>query len=326
MTSHEKHTSPQERADISETPPTINPIDLPSKLLRAAYFVGKVPLKSLRSDPRISYAIYVPEQYCAIHDILQNPENDVPPRLPLVVNVHSTRRDAITCRDSLIDFADKHGVAILAPLFPAGLDSLFDLDSYKLLRTDFLQADLRLLDMLNEVGHIWPGINTDPIILVGFSGGGQFVNRFMYLNPERVSAVAIAAPGQVTKLNVSEPWPKGIKDVDEVFPGEEVNVDAIKQIEDVLLLVGEDDEMSNGQVELLQWLAKRKAKLKGETVEEKLGRMSRVQGVKSLQKDWRKHGIEAKLEIVPGVRHTYRDLLSSLIAWLEDCSAIVDRE
>lgn len=180
--------------------------------------------------------------------------------------------------------------------------------------------------MLNEVGHIWPGINTDPIILVGFSGGGQFVNRFMYLDPERVSAVAIAAPGQVTKLNSSEAWPRGIRDVDEVFPGEEVNVDAIKQVEDVLLLVGEEDEMSDGQAELLRWLAKRKAKLKGETVDEKLARMSRVQGVKGLQKDWRKNGIEARLEIVPGVGHSYQDLLPSLIAWLEDCSAIVDRE
>ncbi|KAF2217821.1 hypothetical protein CERZMDRAFT_80491 [Cercospora zeae-maydis SCOH1-5] len=326
MTSHETRASPQERANISETSPTINPIELPSKLLRAAYFVGKVPIKSLRSDPRISYAIYVPEQYCAVHDILQNPENDIPPRLPLIVNVHSTRRQALVCRDSLIDFADKHGVAILAPLFPAGLDSLFDLDSYKLLRTDFLQADLRLIDMLNEVGHIWPGIVADPIILMGFSGGGQFVHRFMYLNPERVSAVAVAAPGQVTKLNMSEPWPRGIADVEKLFPGEEIDVAAIAQVGDILLLGGEEDTFSGGQVELLQWLAKRKAKLKGETVEEMLSRTSRVQGLKSLQKDWRKHGIEAKLKIVPGVGHSYQDLLPSLIAWLGECSDIVNRE
>ncbi|KAI5366537.1 putative alpha/Beta hydrolase [Septoria linicola] len=325
MGSSDNRSTRQDEPNISKASQSINPFELPSALLRAAYLVGKIPVKALRSDPRVSYAVYVLEQYCAVHDALQNSELEFSNRLPLVVNVHSTRRDAITCRDSLIDFADKHGVAVLAPLFPAGLDSPFDLDSYKNLRSETLQSDLRLLDMLNEVGHIWPGTSTDPIILCGFSGGAQFVHRFTYLNPERISAVAIAAPGQVTKLN-SEPWPKGIGNASAVFPGEEIDIAAIAKIEDTLLLVGEDDVFSEGQVDLLQWMAARKAKLEGETVHEKLGRTSRVQSIKSLQHNWQKNGIEAELEIVPGVGHSYQDLLPSLIAWLRECSAVVDRE
>lgn len=325
MSSSDNRSTRQDEPNISKASQSINPIELPSALLRAAYLVGKIPVKALRSDPRISYAVYVPEQYCAVHDALQDSDLDFPKRLPLVVNVHSTRRDAVTCRDSLIDFAEQHGVAILAPLFPAGLDSPFDLDSYKTLRSETLQSDLRLLDMLNEVGHIWPGISTDPIIICGFSGGAQFVHRFMYLNPERLSAVAIAAPGQVTKLN-SEPWPKGIGNASAVFPDEEIDTATIAKIEDILLLVGENDVFSEGQVDLLQWMAARKAKLGGETVNEKLGRVSRVQSIKSLQHNWQKNGIEAELEIVPGVGHSYQDLLPSLIAWLRECSAVVARE
>jgi pimeloyl-ACP methyl ester carboxylesterase len=228
----------------------INPIELPSQLLRAAYLVGKIPLRSLRSDSRVSYAIYIPEQYCAVHEALQNPGSGLPARLPLVVNVHSTRRDAITCRDSLIDFADKHGVAVLAPLFPAGLDNIFDLDSYKDLRSTSLQSDLRLLDMLDEINHIWPGVSTNIITLIGFSGGAQFVNRFIYLYPERVAAVAIAAPGKVTKLS-AEKWPKGIGNVATIFQDCKIDVVAIARMKAALLLVGEEDKFSDETVELL---------------------------------------------------------------------------
>jgi hypothetical protein len=55
------------------------------------------------------------------------------------------------CRDGLIDFAHNERVAILAPLFPAGIYSYNDLNNCKLLKYKAMRFDLMLQDMLNEV-------------------------------------------------------------------------------------------------------------------------------------------------------------------------------
>ena len=43
--------------------------------------------------------------------------------------------------------------------------------------------------------------------LHGFSGGGQFSNRFALLHPDRVSAVSIGAPGRITLPVSAAPMP-----------------------------------------------------------------------------------------------------------------------
>lgn len=308
---------------------TLDPTELPAHLLRAAYLVGKVPFRACLTDQRVSYTLYIPEQYCTIHTILQKKNlEDLPPRLPLVVNIHSTRRDAVTCRDSLTDFADKHGVAVLAPLFPAALDGIFDLDSYKNLRTKKLQADLVLIDILNEISHIWPGICSDPVILMGFSGGAQFVHRFMYLYPERMAAVAVGAPGGITKLN-TEPWPKGTGNIAEVFAEQDIYLDVIQDIRDICLFVGErDDEEARGpEGELREWLSKRLGDsigaFGGASTDRKQSRpQGRLEALQDLQDNWYQKGIDCELEIVPDAGHNYTALVPAMIEWLEGCHAI----
>lgn len=309
---------------------TLDPTELPAHLLRAAYLIGKVPFRACLSDQRVSYTLYIPEQYCKIHKTLRKKNLDeIPPRLPLVVNIHSTRRDAVSCRDSLIDFADQHSVAILAPLFPAGIDGIFDLDSYKNLRTKKIQADLVLIDILNEISHMWPGICSDPIVLMGFSGGAQFVHRFMYLYPERLSAVAIAAPGSVAKLS-PEPWPEGTGNIGEVFAEQDIYLDVIRQIRDICLFVGErDDEEARGpESELREWLSKRVGDSSGGVFggnakgQKKSRPQGRLEALQDLQDNWYQKGIDCELEIVPDAGHNYVALVPAMIEWLEDCEAI----
>lgn len=303
---------------------SFDPIELPSHLLRAAYLVGKIPFRACLSDQRVSYTLYIPEQYCKIHSTLRKKNlDDVPPRLPLIVNIHSTRRDAVACRDSLVNFADKHGVAILVPLFPAALDGVFDLDSYKNLRTKKLQADLVLIDILNEISHIWPGICGDPVVLMGFSGGAQFVHRFMYLYPERISAIAIAAPGSVTKLS-PEPWPRGTGNVGEVFAEQDIYLDVIRRIRDIGLFVGErDDEEARGpEGELREWLAKRNGDSKSVFGDGGRRPQGRLEALQDLCDNWFQNGIDCELEIVPDAGHNYAALVPAMIEWLEGCEAI----
>ncbi|KAL7620498.1 hypothetical protein AAE478_009493 [Parahypoxylon ruwenzoriense] len=129
----------------------------------AALLVSHVPHRALTSNPRVSYALYVPPGHYS-HGAGATP---APAKLPLLVSVHGTARHVYDIYDS-VPFAESTPCPILAPLFPAGLDGPNDVDSF---------------------------------FLVGFGGGGQFALRFLYLYPERLAAVSIGAPGRSTVLD-----------------------------------------------------------------------------------------------------------------------------
>ncbi|KAK3049901.1 hypothetical protein LTR09_008821 [Extremus antarcticus] len=294
---------------------------LPARFLEVAYLVGKVPFRACKSDPRISYTLYIPQrQYSAAHQALQEGTLRPSDRLPLIVNIHGTRREATRCRDSLVDYANEHDCAILAPLFPAGVDGPLDLDSYKKLRSKTLKSDQVLLDIVDEVREVWPGVNTDKFTLIGCSGGGQFAHRFMYIHPERLQRVCVTAPGSTTNI-VDKPWPYGTADVEDVFGGRTMDLDRIKQIGDFLLIVGEDDNESNPrhreQVELKKWLDGAMRKMPTHTGTDRAAVQSHVQTLKELHQSWAEHGIDALLRVVPGVGHSYEGLLPTIVAWLE---------
>lgn len=290
---------------------------VPTHLLRAAYLIGKIPFQALVSDPRVSYTLYIPDQYKEIHEAQQQKNvQSLPAPLRLIVNIHGTRRDAVTCRDSLIGFADKHGLAVLAPLFPAGLDSPLDIDNFKNLRSKTLHADLRLLDILTEISHLWPGINTDSVILMGFSGGAQFVHRFAYLYHERLDTIVIAAPGSVTALDRDRKWPAGVHDVGDVFVDQVIGIEGLRQIPAILMIVGEDDGVDVESMELQAFIAGQS----GEKVESVAG-MSRVDVIKLLHSNWEENGIRADLKTIPSVGHDYTALMPSILSWLDKCVA-----
>lgn len=226
---------------------------LPTHLLQTAFLVGKIPFRACQTDTRISYTLYIPQKaYSAVHQAILQGKVQPTYRLPLIVNIHGTRRDASLCRDTLIDYADRHGCAILAPLFPAGLDGPLDLHSYKKLRSKTLKSDQALLGILDEVRQTWPGVDTERFTLLGNSGGGQFVHRFLYIHPQRLARVCVAAPGHTTNI-VDKPWPHGTADVETVFDGIELSTGAISQVKDIVIMVGEDDYDLREQSELKQW-------------------------------------------------------------------------
>lgn len=290
---------------------------LPARLLKPAYLVGKVPYRACRSDPRVSYTLYVPpKQYCEVHEALQTvTAAESIRRLPLIINVHGTRRDASLSRDSLVDFADKLGVAVLAPLFPAGLDGPTDIDNFKALRSKTLKADLVLLDILNEVKHIWAGIQTDQVTLIGWSGGGQFAHRFAYFHPGRLSALVVGAPGRTTNI-IDEPWPTGLASVGQKHDGLVADVDGLRRVKHIFMVVGGDDLLPEGADELRKLLAKVEPE-KANVLKDILPRRDFLQ---QLHSNWQEHGIEAEFELVPGVGHSYTDILPVIVAWLEKCA------
>ena len=191
------------------------------------YDSGFTPWMTSRMHPRFPLSLYVPKSTSAGE------------RSPLLVLIHgTTRKDWL--RDSFRDFAERTGTVLLAPLFPVGAAAADDVHGYKWLDAHGMRFDLLLLDMIDQAAETWP-IATNRFALFGFSGGGQFAHRFAYLHPQRLTALSIGAPGNVTLPDRARPWPAGVRGLEERF-GVEFNPDAARTIPIHLVVGGADTE------------------------------------------------------------------------------------
>jgi len=238
---------------------------------------GRTPVFASRYDQRFSYCLHVPE--------------DLGPDTPVVVVVHGTERNFLLYRDHLQPFADEHGVVVLAPLFPAGIIDPGDLHNYKFLDYQGIRYDQVLLSMVDEVAQRYP-VDAGKVYLHGFSGGGQFAHRFFYLHPDRLAGVSIGAPGRITRLDDTLPWWLGTADLEKRF-GTPVDADALRRVP-VLMVVGDQDvetwEITNPGES--NWMAG--AELTGDT---------RIERLRTLERDFTAHGIDVRFVLVPGVAH-----------------------
>jgi poly(3-hydroxybutyrate) depolymerase len=249
----------------------------PPEPTAARWSRGKTPVFASRYDQRFSYCLYVPD--------------DLGPDTPVVVVVHGTERNFLLYRDHLQPFADEHGAVVLAPLFPAGINDPGDLHSYKFLDHQGIRYDQVLLAMVDEVAQRYP-VDAGKFYLHGFSGGGQFAHRFFYLHPDRLAGVSIGAPGRITRLDDTLPWWLGTADFEKTF-GQPIDVDALRRVP-VLMVVGDQDvetwEITNpGEP---NWMAG--AELTGDT---------RIERLKTLERDFAALGITVRFVLVPGVAH-----------------------
>ena len=124
------------------------------------------------SDPRFHYWVHLPDCYYDEPD----------PHYQLLVIIHGTGCEIEEYIRSARTLADKQHVAILAPVFPGGLIDHDDFNSYKLLSCDGIRYDQILLSMIEDMKKRYPGLETDRFFLFGHSGGGQFVNRFLFVH------------------------------------------------------------------------------------------------------------------------------------------------
>ncbi|CAH0028300.1 unnamed protein product [Clonostachys rhizophaga] len=279
--------------------------NVPAEYLEYVFLLGGFPIIQSRSDPRVSYGVYVPKDH---YNELSNSTQD---KLPLLVNIHGTSRrmTALQVDDQLPKFADEIGCAVLAPLFPAGIEGPNDISSFKVLHTDSLRSDLALLNILDEVAYRWPGIDTTRIYLSGFSGGGQFAHRFLYLHPYRIAAASIGAPGRVTYPDQSKPWPQGISDVGEIF-NTTVSMTNLNEVS-LQFVVGEKDTEIHGSSKFWEWLEK----VMGSADDLPPMNESRLDTVKKLRDTWTAAGVDSLLTIVPGVAHDSEDPAMRKALW-----------
>ena len=244
----------------------------------AHLWTGKTTVFASQHDQRFSYCLYVPDSLG-------------PDPAPLVVVQHGSERNFLLYRDHLAGFADEHRAVVLAPLFPAGIDDPDDVHNFKFIDYHGIRFDRALLAMVDEVAARFP-VDVSRFYLHGFSGGGQFAHRFFYLHPDRLAGLSVGAPGRVTLIDDATPWWLGTADLEQVF-GQGLDLEAARRVP-VLMVVGEDDvdtwEINN--VGDSNWLDG--AERAGET---------RIDRLRTLERNWTGHGIDVRFALVPGVAH-----------------------
>ncbi|CAN5616528.1 hypothetical protein BH10PSE6_BH10PSE6_56220 [soil metagenome] len=245
------------------------------------YDLGCTTVYAVKRDPRFSYCLYVPPGF---RSAAQPPE--------LVVVVHGSPRTFMAFRDRFQDFGDAHNALILCPLFPVGPNGDGNADGYKYLVEPGLRYDQILLDMVAEVAARWD-VPCRQFGLFGFSGGAQFVNRFLLLRPEQLWATSIAAPDSVTLLTDSWDWWVGVRDLQAKL-GIALNLAALRAVPVQTLVGGADletDEITHREGGRY-WMAD--ANIAGATRPERL---------EALRQSLTRGGVQVSHEVVAGVGH-----------------------
>lgn len=210
--------------DVDENRPVT---DQGAARAKALYDLGSTTVYASRDDARFPYVLYVPKE-------IMTPGNDV----ELVVVVHGTGRQFTQYRDAFAPFGRWQRCVVLCPLFPVGVRGDGDRNGFKRLIDGDIRYDKVLLDMVTEIGERY-GKRFDTFGLFGYSGGGQFVNRFAYAHPERLWAATIGAPGNVTLLDTDKDWWLGLGGFERQF-GKPFDLPALQQVP-VQMVVGRAD-------------------------------------------------------------------------------------
>lgn len=249
------------------------------------YQEGAVPFTALQRDPRFSYCLYVPPGL----------PRDRPARV--LIAVHGTERRAESYREAFIDLAQRWQLIVLAPLFPCGIAGRYDHSSYKFIRYEGIKYDQILWQMLAQVAEDYP-ILQDQLLMFGFSGGGHFAHRMLWLYPQRFAAVAIGAPGVITLPEPTLSWWRGVADMHSLF-ARQWQPEQIARVR-ILLIAGADD-LETDEIAIIP-----DSPLWREDLQQ-LG-STRVARLQELAASLQRQSIPFELQWLPGVGHDARPL------------------
>ncbi|WP_428003663.1 alpha/beta hydrolase [Acidovorax sp.] len=232
-----------------------------------------------RYYPQFSYTLHTPEGYF-----------EDPSGYELIVVVHGSGRAAAEYRNAFASFADAHRCVVLCPLFPVGILGNGYADGYKNLVEGHIRYDLALLSMVSDFEQA-SGRPFDKFRLFGFSGGGQFAHRFLYVWPERLDSVSIGSPGTMTRIDPDHDWWFGTRDVASLF-GKACDLEKLRCVQ-VQLVAGDQDLE---ELWIPPWL---------EQAVKRLGPIgkNRVERLRQLRDNYEDKGIPVQLDLVPGVGH-----------------------
>ncbi len=259
--------------------------------------VGRTAFFAAPAEPRFSYCLYVPQK--------------LPPGpAPLIVSIHGSDRRPEMLRTLLAPLCDRLGAVLLVPLFPIGSVAPDDEPGYKVCLFRGVRYDHALLSMIEDAASR-VAIDADRFSMTGFSGGAQFALRFMLLQPHRLRAVSLGAPGYVTLLDKALPWWAGLGGFAETF-GHDPDFEALRRVL-IQVVIGTKDT----DQKLIRTPKGDPALMRGI---EQAG-MTRIARALSLDASLRAAGCAPLLTHVEGASHAVRDIIAQVEAFLESCLA-----
>ncbi|CAN7577346.1 alpha/beta hydrolase [Bosea sp. LjRoot9] len=250
-------------------------------IARALYDLGPTPVIACKADPRFSYCLYVPKTLG---------QGGEPPEL--VVAMHGTGRGFTGYRDAFEEFARWNNCVVLAPLFPIGVLGDDNRDGFKYMREGEIRYDHVLLAMVDEVAQRY-GVSIDRFALFGYSGGGHFAHRFLMLQPQKLWACSIGAPGSVTLLDPTRDWWVGTRNMAQLF-GVAPDIEAMRQVP-VQMIVGAAD--------LETWEITHKQGGRNWMPDANHAGATRPERLASLQKSFEVAGVSVRFDLVPNMAH-----------------------
>ncbi|MHB8813087.1 MAG: alpha/beta hydrolase [Steroidobacteraceae bacterium] len=260
------------------SPPPTEPPKAPAVPLTAGFS---------RLDGRFGYVAYAPRTRSS-------------PLQTLVVVHGSDFHYEEMCR-YFAALAEETACVVLAPLFaPSGAVNS-DPNGFKFLRSSHAEYDRVLLDMVNIVAERLRCAR-ERFFLFGFSGGAQFAHRFLYVHPERLHAVSVAAPGMVTLIDPDHPAWVGTGGLGALC-GNDLDLGAVRRVA-VQLLVGSDDAQPHVGVA-------------GEDVYNHAGG-NRVERLRTLAANYRACSVSVTHQEVPGAEHQFEPLAAAAVPFLRE--------
>jgi len=149
-------------------------------------------------------------------------------RGPLLVVFHGVLRNAETYRDHTVALADRLGSPLAAPLFDLARFPTARYQQGGLLRDGEPQPrsewSFSLIPALLTELRRRLGDPQRPVLLLGHSGGGQFLVRLAAMQPLAVQRIVAANPGTLLFPDLANPWPFGMG----VLPGEIAHEQALR--------------------------------------------------------------------------------------------------
>jgi pimeloyl-ACP methyl ester carboxylesterase len=132
---------------------------------------------------------------------------------PLLVVFHGVLRNAETYRDHTVALADRLGSPLAAPLFDLARFPTARYQQGGLLRDGEPQPrtewSFSLIPALLTELRRRLGDPQRPVLLLGHSGGGQFLVRLAAMQPLAVQRIVAANPGTLLLPDLTNPWPFG---------------------------------------------------------------------------------------------------------------------
>lgn len=221
-------------------------------------------------------------------------------RVGTLVSIHGVTRRAQEQFRYWAPFAARLGLTLVAPCF--GRE---EFPGYQRLsgRAEAPAADaalLRLLDGLRHQGLVGAG----PLFLFGYSGGAQFVHRFLLAHPGAADGAAVAAAGWYTFPDRGTPYPYGLATSRR---SRTTHLEAFLE-KPVLVAVGEEDIDRDRQLRRREWIDAWQGRTRLERAE---------RWTEALRKEARRRGLTSRVSLcrLPGAGHSFAECMRAGLGW-----------